>query len=312
MFPLDEHVDHGFFVDKRWYPWGTLFAELVALYPDGVHTDPRWLDLPCASLGDVGAVDSSVHGPAPTRPVVTATYGLAAELASAAGLAALRALLDEAFGAGTHTAVDRLPGFPDSGRVRAASEWLVGGTRVSLSAYAAVRAERFGNVGGRLYLYRDELELAAPYLDDFRALRQAWTQSPGALESWATGAGDVRDFLDDEDERELALRCPHLCRSPAWLAAALVSGDVALWAHASGVWGIADRLTTIVLAAGEPLELRHERWLEGRGPGYAVLSWVDRGVVVSSSPGPAGLDELVDRLRQRADVTLASFEFVDA
>ena len=182
MSDLRAQLQHGFALGDAWLPWGTLYGELLDAHPGSGRADRRWLDLPCTSFAGIEVVDSSVHGLHRERPVLRATYGLPRAMASDAGLARLRALLDAELGPGKHETITQIPGFPASGSVRATSDWIVDRMEVSVSAYATVREEQYGPSGGRLYIGPDLVPLAQPYLKAFDAETEPWSISRGDVE----------------------------------------------------------------------------------------------------------------------------------
>ena len=266
MGELAELWAWGFQLGDRRHPWGTMPHEL----PETVLRGGAEHGLP--------TILRAAHAPHPQRPVTDVQL----QLAAGTSTAEVRARLDADLGAGEH--VDTAHG-PEKSN----SHWQLDGAAVLLTAYPSDWGFDHGRSSGRLIVSVQRERIAEPYLATFR---EGADVPPGDLH--LVPAPGLRDMGDRHDALSLALTRPDLRATPAWVTARLKRDRVAVWTSGDAS-GISVPLFTLPL----PAAFRHIRWAAARGAGYATLDAGPDRELMTTEPGPRGLDAVAAELAGR-------------
>ena len=301
-----EALRHSFPVSDTRFAWGTLFDQVAARYaPTRVGTG-GFLDLPCASVLELGTIGATVYAPTHARPIHQLSYAIdeAATLHTEAGLARTLAGLARHLGAGVREEHATAGSGDPAAKVRATVTWRFEPITLTLSAFGGVRTTAQGRSTGRLFLSHRIEPLAAPFVARFRAAGALY-DDPGVRESAAlvhaaglTPMGGPAFDTEEPWEVRVAFGTPHLAAAPRWAREQLGPEDVAIAGHPSGAWGLVTRQamwSTETTPASTELLL--ERVLPARGAGRAVLSTAAGETLLTTERAERGLDQVAERLR---------------
>ena len=321
----------GFFLDELLLPWGTTLAEADAR----LASQPRWppyggwpnLRLACTQIVGLAATECNLRAPARARPVLQASYDLAAPpgyTGQPAEAQRWQAPLTARLGPPTQAEVVERPGTEGASVVVYAARWQWPQVRLSLSVYGATRHEASGPVAAGLFLdWEDELTAAQPYA--VAAVRAA-TQL-AAVAGPATAATMFQlaqaqapythfDFNQPQpppDERRRAQRAlyrEHLLETPPYFQQRLAATQVALWPVPSqAAWAVSTRWDTFVLPVAAPTVVELLTARPGRGPGYVQL---DIGTLrLTDALAAPALPALADALARLPGVVVSRREDYD-
>ncbi|HWN71913.1 MAG TPA: hypothetical protein VNM90_29945 [Haliangium sp.] len=301
-----EALRHSFPLSDTRFPWGTLFDQVAARYAPARVGTGGFLDVPCASVLDLGTIGATVYAPPRARPIHQLSYAIdeAAALHTEVGLARTLAGLEQRLGAGAREE-HALAGSGDpAAKVRATVTWRFDPIALTLSAFGGVRTTARGRSTGGFFLSHRIEPLAAPFVARFRAAGALY-DDPGVRESAALvhAAGLVpmggQSFDTEEPwEVRVAFRASHLAAAPRWAREQLGPDEIAIARHPSGAWGLITRQAMwSTETAPASVELSLERVLPARGSGRAVLSTAAGETLLTTERGERGLDQVAERLR---------------
>lgn len=294
----------GFEVAEAVLPWGTTWRGLVATV-GSVPDQPPYGTVATRRVGPLEASSVYLRAPALDRPITTVAYELGdnrqlepldravAAWLGVAGFEVPRA--SEVVAPPGRTTTYRLPGL-----------------EVTLVAFSSARSSRFGAVHAGLYVHAEPSLLAGPYLASVLSADAPWRRGADEASSRVLARRVEALFFDaapgEDLSARLAVETSRARACPAWLADRLVPGEVAIWDHPCGAWGLARTEACWVVSSTD--RFVHTRALPARGPGLSALGWRGGEVVARASGGPAGLDSLAAELRGRG-VDVAIDECVD-
>lgn len=259
--------------EAGFFPWGTRFDAVVRDF-EGMGYASR--PLPCSATYGFATCSAEPSAPRPDRPVLTVTYELAA---TAHPARSLFAPLVMRLGAPQTIERDELSphaGSPD--HVVLHANWKTAdGIPIGLSLYGALRATRFGDSAGSLYISWGNIEAAAaPWIAEWQAANEAVARaalSPGVIERFAV-AYDVR-ASDARDPHRIANRClnsPELLDTPRSIAHGLGDRGFALWSDTAGTrWHLSTSACTIVLGGPDTSRVRVASVEPARGGGFSSI-----------------------------------------
>jgi len=306
----------GFFLDELLLPWGTTLAEA----DDRLAAYSRWppygdgpnLRLACSHALGLPATSCTLRAPARARPVLHASYDLAAPphyTGQPAEASRWQAPLTARLGPPTQAEIIEQPAAVGLSTVVYAARWLGPQGRVSLSVYGATRHEAGGPVAAGLFLdWEDELTAAQPY-----AVAAAREAAQLAAVAGPTVEATVFQLTRDQvpythfdsnqpqpptDERRRAQRAlyrEHLLETPPSWQQRLAAAQVALWpVPGRAAWAVSTQWDTLVLPAGASPDVELLTAQPGRGPGYVQL---DIGTLrLADALGAPALPALADAL----------------
>lgn len=283
----------GFFLDELLLPWGTTLAEADAC----LATYSRWppygdganLRLACSHALGLPATNCTLRAPARTRPVLRASYDLAAPphyTGRPAEASRWQAPLTARLGPPTQAGVIERPGAEGLSVVVYAARWLGPQVRFSLSVYGATRHEAGGPVAASLFLdWEDELTAAQPYaVAAAREAAQLAALAGPSVEATVFQLtreqapythftyGQSRPPTDERRRAQRALYREHLLETPPFFQQRLAAAQVALWpVPGRAAWAVSTRWDTLVLPAGTSPDVELLTVQPGRGPGYLQL-----------------------------------------
>jgi len=283
----------GFFLDELTLPWGTTLAEAAAR----LAGQPQWppyggwpnLRLACTHALGLAANECNLLAPAHARPVLQASYQLAAPPGYAgrpAEASQWQEPLTTRLGPPTQAGPVERPEAAGTTMVVYAARWQWPGLRLSLSAYGGIRPEAGGPVAAGLFLdWEDELAAAHPYA-------VAAAQEAAELAAVAGPAVEAVVFqltqeqapythfdynrpqppTDEQRRVQRALYREHLLETPPYFQQRLAAAEVALWpVPGRPAWAVSTRLDTVLLPVAAPPGVELLTAQPGRGHGYVQL-----------------------------------------
>ena len=283
----------GFFLDELTLPWGTTLAEAAARLAGRPQWPPYggWpnLRLACTHALGLAASECNLLAPAHARPVLQASYQLAA-LPGYAGRPAeasqWQELLTAQLGPPTQAGAVERPEAAGTSMVVYAARWQWPGVRLSLSAYGGIRPEVGQPVAAGLFLdWEDELAAAHPYaVAAAHAAAQLAAVTGPAVEAAVfqlTQAqapythftfGQPQPPTDERRRAQRALYREHLLETPSYFQQRLAATEVALWpVPGRATWAVSTRWDTLVLPMAAPPDIELLTAQPGRGRGYVQL-----------------------------------------
>ncbi|MFD1874891.1 hypothetical protein [Hymenobacter bucti] len=283
----------GFFLDELTLPWGTTLAEAAARLAGRPQWPPYggWPNLrpACSHVLGLAATGCDLRAPAHARPVLHASYHLAAPphyAGQPAEASQWQEPLTAQLGPPTQAEVMERPGVTGSSMVVYAAHWQWPGVRLSLAAYGGARPEAGGPVGASLFLdWEDEQTAAHPYA--VAAAREAALLAAVAGPAVAATVfhltqaqvpythfnfGEPRPPNDERRRVQRALYREHLLETPPYFQQRLAAAEVALWpVPGRAAWAVSTRWDTLVLPVAAPPRIELLTAQPGRGPGYVQL-----------------------------------------
>ena len=282
-----------FFLDDVTLPWGTTLAEVAARLagrpqwpPYGGESNLRPI---CAHVLGLPAIDCHLRAPAHSRPVLHASYALAAPPSYAGQpteASQWQAPLTARLGPPTWAEVVARPGPAGADTVVYAARWQGPGVLLGLSTFGGLRHEAGGAVAADLFLdWEDEATAAWPYAE--AAARAATQLAVGvgpavAATGWQLARAQVpythfdsrqpQPPTDAQRRAQRALYCEHLLETPPYFQQRLAATEVALWlVPGSAAWAVSTCWDTVVLPAAAPPPVELLTAQPGRGRGYLQL-----------------------------------------
>lgn len=283
----------GFFLDELTLPWGTTLAEAAARLAGRPQWPPYggWpnLRLACTHALGLAASECNLRAPAHARPVLQASYQLAAPPGYAgrpAEASQWQKLLTAQLGPPIQAGAVKRPEAAGTSMVVYAARWQWPGVRLSLSAYGGIRPEVGGPVAAGLFLdWEDELAAAYPYaVAAVHAAAQLAAVAGPAVEAVVfrlTQAqapytpfdfGQPQPPTDERRRAQRALYREHLLETPSYFQQRLAATEVALWpVPGRAAWAVSTRWDTVVLPMAAPPDIELLMVQPGRGRGYVQL-----------------------------------------
>ncbi len=305
--------ERGFAIDDTEYRWGTLLSDIAGMGALPTEIDYLHRAMPCSSAFSFSTAGVLLSAPAPDRPILRVTYGLAAPLILRAWVAAWLASTQKRFGPAEiirHQDVSALPD-PSSG-VRCWANWHRPTVSIHLSIYGGVRGQKSDRSLGALSVAWSDTEAAAsPFVAAWRAATAALAEAAQSVRTLRRF--DLPEALDGPTSDADALAASRalfrrtLLATPPSIGERLNRQSFALWQSAlNDRWALSTLWDTTLL--GDALVT----WFEmhpAKGGGHSALA-VDHWSVTMPYGTPA-IVAAAAALNTLPGVTVEKFEDYD-
>ena len=211
-------------------------------------------------VAGLSAVACELLGPAPHKPVLEASYGLASGR-TPMGLGAWLPTLIAQYGEPDRCGDEPTGKLGQSGTIIASAVWQRHAFALTLSAYGAPRVSAqtgwIPTSGFLSVAWRDWEAAARPYLEAISAFEeQLRDQGPRSAWDARTALGENQTALSHGVRARRAVEHDHVYDTPSWLAEALGPDGAALWRLSNGsAWLLSTCFDTLEVAREGPLRL---------------------------------------------------------